>query len=49
DWFGEKKKVSIRDYPFLTPYYASDEYFNKYEYTTAAVDNKDMWLGTDKV
>lgn len=48
DWFGEKRKVSIRDYPFLTPYYASDEYFNKYEYTTAAVDNKDMWLGTDK-
>ena len=45
-WSGAKDKISIRDYPFLTPYYASDEYFNKYEYTAIAVDNKDMWLGT---
>ncbi len=48
EWSGEKGKVSIRDYPFLTPYYTMDEYFNRYEYTAVAVDNKDMWLGTDR-
>ncbi|MCK4233287.1 hypothetical protein KAX75_02595 [candidate division WOR-3 bacterium] len=47
DWSGEKGKISIRDYPFLTPFYATDEYFNKYKYTAAAVDNKDMWIGTN--
>jgi len=47
EWFGEKAKKSIRDYPFLTPYYVTDKYFNRYEYTALAVDKKDMWLGTD--
>ncbi len=45
-WYGEKANISVKDYPFLTPYYAADPYFNKYPYTAAAVDNKDMWLGT---
>jgi len=47
DWSGERNRLSIQDYPFLTPYYVTDEYFNRYEYTAIAVDNKDMWLGTD--
>jgi ligand-binding sensor domain-containing protein len=46
-WYGKNAGISIKDYPFLTPYYATDPYLNKYEYTVAAVDNKDMWLGTN--
>lgn len=46
-WYGEKAGISLNDYPFLTPYYATDPFFNKYAYTAAAIDNKDMWLGTD--
>ena len=47
-WFGKKAQLSVTDYPFLTPYYATDEYFNKYEYAAIAVENKDMWLGTNQ-
>jgi ligand-binding sensor domain-containing protein len=45
-WYGEKNKISVKDYPFLTPYYVTDKYFNRYEYSAIAVENKDIWLGT---
>jgi len=47
EWFGEKDKTDVRDYPFLVPYYAQDKYFHRYEYTSIAVDNKDMWIGSN--
>jgi ligand-binding sensor domain-containing protein len=47
EWYGKNANISVRDFPFLTPYYASDGYFNKYEYTALAVDPRDLWLGTD--
>ena len=45
-WYGKNAQISVKDYPFLTPYYATDPYFNKYAYTATAIDKKDMWLGT---
>lgn len=47
EWSGELGKIKLEDFTFLTPYYATDEYFNKYAYTAATADNKDMWLGTN--
>jgi ligand-binding sensor domain-containing protein len=46
-WSGEKGNIEIENYTFLTPYYATDEYFNKYKYTAGIVDNQDLWLGTE--
>lgn len=43
-WYGEKKKNSPWNFPFLTPYYYLDDNLNKYFYKEVFLINRNLWV-----